>query len=469
MNQRIPVPAREDGRILSPTGYDPLQKNIRGPTLSAMVAAALLGVVSSSAWGMPTLTVVDRGNGQFEMSGQGLEGVGGVTMILEYDRAAYVNPGVTLGGLFSGALMAPNLSVPGIVRIGIISPNRLGLSGSGPVLTLSLTPVAGAVGSLSTFTAHLVAAVGGAEIPARTVITPLNDSSSTAAGTTNSSGTTTTTSTALSGSTVTPTTGSTGGTTLTTNGSGSSITSQGSGSVTGLGTVALSAGQRPGSPPETESKAVTMEQQGSPVAPPPAPEREPEGSDAPRLSAVASGAKAAPLHPAPAQKSVAELFREYTGERTLAALAKLFASGMAAGAHQEPAIALSDGSTTVTARVAVPPDVRSPLFTLSGAKLVALSHDDHFYHLELRPEKGTNGVKISIWDKDTVTVVPLVVAQPLVPSRIPGGLLNEKTVGLLLKDGKGNVPNGDGEAVWLDDYVLMANYLAVKSVSESKR
>ena len=39
MNQRFPVPSREDGRISSSTGYDPLQKNIRGPILSAMVAA----------------------------------------------------------------------------------------------------------------------------------------------------------------------------------------------------------------------------------------------------------------------------------------------------------------------------------------------------------------------------------------------------------------------------------------------
>ncbi len=408
-------------------------------TILPILVVAVLTTLSYPAWGMPTLTIVGQGNDRYELMGQGLEGVGGISMTLEYDRTASTNPQVTLGGLFSGAIMAPNLNIPGTVKIGIVSPIRQGISGNGNIAMLTLSPINGISGSVLNFSAHMVSAIGGLNIPVQTFISV----------------------------TATETAGSSGAT-LVAAASGSSISttqnSSGSGSTTGLGNVVISSsagtGQQPSLLPEATAKEMEHEP-NIPYLPPEAPVVVIEESPIPSsIVTVKESAK-----PSVVMKSISEQFRDYGGERSPAAMEALFTSGETSGVRQEPAIALSDGTSTVQVTITVPAGPKSPSFMLSGAKLVSINNDDGFYILELCPEVGVNGVKITILNNGVVTGVPLIVAQPLDRKLLPGGILNESAVALYLKGaaGKRKDLNGDGAVTWLDDYIIMANYLAERN------
>jgi hypothetical protein len=134
-------------------------------TVTTLVTAIVsLATLCSPAWGSPTLLVVGRGNGLFEVMGQGFERVGGIDMTLVYDHTASTNPRVTQGELIYGAMMVPNLAVPGTIKVGIVSHNPQGISGNGSIVKLSLSPVVGAEGALSSFTARIVD-LKGVDIP----------------------------------------------------------------------------------------------------------------------------------------------------------------------------------------------------------------------------------------------------------------------------------------------------------------
>ncbi len=419
-------------------------------SLRGAVAATLLGILSTPVWGIPTLTAVGQGDGRYELLGEGLEGIGGVAMTLSHDGA---NPNVTLGGLFAGAIMAPNLTVPGVVKIGIISPNRLGVSGKGSIVTLTLSPVAGIQGTVTTFTAQLVSAAGGGAVPAVTRIMGAADTAATTAGGSGTSATFTPMATSVA-------------TVIAIGSGGGGVTSQGSTTSAGLGNVAISmasgAGRQPSPPPEAKPGVPEIEANIPPLSPE-APVAAPEELRAPPT--VVAGTQTLP--PVVLRRSVRELFRDYGGERNPAALATLFTSEKNAGVRQEPAIALSDGNSTVSVSLSVPPGVRAPTFALQGAKLVSLGSDGDLYVFELRPQVGVNEVKITIMNNGVVSGVPLVVAQPLAPDFISGEILNESAVALYLKGAPGKRKSNGGDP-WLDDYIVMANYLAGKGTSPTK-
>jgi hypothetical protein len=418
------------------------------PALSAAVACLL--TLCSPAWGAPTVMIVGRGNSQFEVMGEGFQGVGGIEMTLGYDRTVYAEPRVSQGGLVFGAMMVPNLTVPGMVKVGIISPNPQGISGNGSIVTLTFNPVSGAQGNISNVMVRIIN-LKGAEIQAQILNSTGSETGPGAVAPSSTTGIGST-SGAVTGGTV-----------------------QGAGPVVGLGGVTMpdtSGGVQPPpplppavapvvaendrrAPPEVIETPVTVEE--SLPAPAPAP-------------AGKTFAESAGVTKQAAGKSIPELFREYPGPRTYVAMAALFPSGAPSGARQEPPIALSDGSSRVKVYLNVTVGARSPNFALNGAKLVSLRREDGLYVLEVIPDSRVNEARVTILNNGSITDVPLVVTQPLDLALIPGGVLNETALDLFLKGGPGKRSdlNGDGKIDSLDDYIITANYLVKKKTAAPK-
>ena len=64
-----------------------------------------------------------------------MDGVAGIDLTISYDSSVMTSPTVTQGGLTSGALMVTNTSVPGAIKIVIITTKTF--SGSGQIATVT--------------------------------------------------------------------------------------------------------------------------------------------------------------------------------------------------------------------------------------------------------------------------------------------------------------------------------------------
>lgn len=136
------------------------------------------------------------------------------------------------------------------------------------------------------------------------------------------------------------------------------------------------------------------------------------------------------------RKSVLELFRTYSGERTPAALARLFERGDDMFL-QEPPVLLSDGTAALrlTVRESVR-DERGPMFFISGGSCIGLKNDDGTWMLEIVPERGSLETSVTLLSGGEKIMFPLAVAPPLEQFDMTGA--------------------GEGEA----EYVAIANRLA---------
>jgi hypothetical protein len=114
------------------------------------------------------------------------------------------------------------------------------------------------------------------------------------------------------------------------------------------------------------------------------------------------------------RKSVLELFRAYSGERTPAALARLF-ERIDGTFLQEPMVLLSDGSASLrfTFRESVP-SKRAPRFYISGGSCTGLMiGDDGSWMLEIVPERGSLATSVTVLTGEEMIEFPLAVAPPL--------------------------------------------------------
>jgi len=137
------------------------------------------------------------------------------------------------------------------------------------------------------------------------------------------------------------------------------------------------------------------------------------------------------------RKSVLELLRSYSGERTPAALARLF-ERRDDMFSQEPPVLLSDGSASLRLTVNMNSD-RSPKFAILDGSCRALKvGEDGAWVLEIVPARGSLASSVAVLSEDEVIEFPLAVAPPLE-----------------LFDGAGA---GAGEA----EYVDAANWLALR-------
>lgn len=421
-------------------------KKIKSSIVGMVVTTLLL---AAPCWGAPFLVLTGRGNGLFEVMGKGLENVGGIDLTVSYNPATLTDPRVSQRGLTYGAMMTPNLSVPGTVRVGIVKPQ--GITGTGSMIMLSFSPMTRGQGEITSFTAHLVSTKA-ADIPVQTQVL-VNDSGSI-------------TGDPFAGGLVSPPTDPITGT----SGGGTPVT---------LGVVTYPDMPTPGSvgvpapPPET---AIPVPTTLVPPVPEPVTEVDRPGGPPEALNTTGGrpekgvvsqpqpqpGAVGVAPNPADVGKSILELFRNYVGPVAPQWLIQLFSRPERSGFHQEPAILLADGTTRGTVTLDIPlSGERSPNFALNGARLVSLKIDGSRYLLEIMPDTKVVDASLMVLNNGVFTEYPLTVAPAMDIKSVPTGKNAEGAFALYLRgigEGRGDL-NGDGRADYVDEYIYTANYL----------
>jgi hypothetical protein len=417
--------------------------------VSMLVAFVVCGVSIPFCWGMPYLAISERERGLYEIMAQGLENVGKIDLTIEYDLTAYADPRISQRGLIYGAMMTPDLAVPGIARISIASPNPKGIKGSGSVAVLTFNMLGQGQEMITSFSAS-VTSTQGEPIQVTTKIQepgliwgkmpkpdepPASSASEGAADT--------------------------GSPPLLPRQNGTSSTS--AAVQRGMPTVGTIQ-----SAPQNEEPVIlpvptknTPDSQGDiPLATEDISRTVIEGP-APGGPGTGTVQGAPPLRDS-GNANVFSLFREYRGPKTEQAFIALFLRAPDPGFRQEPPIALSDGVTKIRVFFnTITPPVQSPNFAITGAKLVSLKRDGLQYVLELIPDVGVFEATATVVNQGKVINYPLVVAPLLDARSVPGGKFDEAGFALFLKNagvGKADL-NGDGRQDFRDDYIYTANYL----------
>ncbi|OGT98612.1 MAG: hypothetical protein A2X80_04430 [Geobacteraceae bacterium GWB2_52_12] len=164
-----------------------------------------------------------------------------------------------------------------------------------------------------------------------------------------------------------------------------------------------------------------------------------------------------------------QLFRDFTGERTLKNLIRLFDAHLMqqAGVVQIPAIAVSDGSSSVDVRLNSAVFGVAPTFSFRGANLKTLQQlPDGTWELQAIPQKGKCVVYLSIKSGDELVDLPLTVIPPAIASfaQSTGQFSESSVIGLLAAVNRKTDKifydmNVDGKQDYLDDYILIGHYL----------
>jgi len=164
-----------------------------------------------------------------------------------------------------------------------------------------------------------------------------------------------------------------------------------------------------------------------------------------------------------------ESFRVYQGEKSPAIFVALMTREVSSSIHQEPVVALSDGTSTVKIRATLAgSDDESPNFALNGARLVSLSKDGATWIIEAQPQMGILQASLTILAGSEIIEFPLTLAPP-----VAGLSTDEAEFAAFLKD-SGAVPpkrdlNGDRRHNYLDDFIYTANYLSLKGATGKAR
>ncbi len=412
--------------------------------LMVLMVLTVILTTTASCWGAPLLTLAGRGNGLYEVLAQGVEDVRDITLILTYDPETLSEPRIKQRGLAFGAMMTPDFSVPGLIRVGITSNSPQGIKGSGSVAMLSFNTATRNAGKVLSFSATLTS-VKGEGIPLTKPQILADDKGR------------------FQGNPFPPNSDEPAG----------AITGTLGGTGTPLPVAPLrqasasTSGPLGGGAPTAETAAPTESR-------PPVPEMQREAAElllesplpvVPSLGRV-EGVK--PLESCEGAlsgaRSILSLFREYTGPgTTIQGLTALFSSAAYPGFRQEPPIALADGSTKIS--VYLTPQVpasQSPNFALMGAKQVSLKRSGNEYLLELIPGAGALEASITLVSQGRVTEYPLVVAPLLTPGMTKEKVGDEAAFTRYLAEyaqGRGDL-NSDGRTDYRDLYVYTANYLS---------
>jgi hypothetical protein len=334
----------------------------------------------------------------------------------------------------SGALFTANTNLPGLVRIAIIKSTPF--PGNGQIATISFAVNNGSAG-LTSISARLIDAKG-ANLPVQTSI---------------AAGLSSTPTTLINPPTANTPAQLTAGTTTSSTG------------TTILGTVTT-----PGdTQPKVEPKPAEPPSQPLPSEPAMVPD------DAAALPREIVEEKPSPpvtyVEPKTiSYGSVLDRFKMYVGDRTPAAMMALFEKPVMPELRQEPAIAASDGSTSVRMYVNLPKGSgSSPNFSLLGAKVVSVAHDEELgaLVLEVLPKENSTQAAVTIMAEYSIVTVPLTIV-PLAAEVST----QEAAFGDFLKDMGSKKPkfdlNHDGVHDYVDDYIYTGQYLIKKAAAGNK-
>jgi hypothetical protein len=422
--------------------------------ISLTVAAVILLLSSASlSLGAVSVSIDSSGpiNGVYTVQGSDMDGVSGFDLVLNYDNTVLSSPSVSQGALVSGAMFAanPNYSKNSI-KIAVVSTKSF--SGSGPVATITFATHTG-TGSVTIASFNPIDSNGTAI--STTTGTPATGSPATGTPTGDTpSGGTISTGTTSTGITSTGTT-STGTTSTGTTSTGT--TSTGSSGPTYLGTVTMPSDSQP----QNEARPAPAPETAAKPAEAPAPAEAPNPVETTAPGKPAPPPKKAAAIGAASNTTVLERFRAYQGVKTPAIMIALFKQPIYPNLRQEPFVALSDGTTTVTIVADLSAMAESSHnFALNGAKLVSLKKDEasSTWFIEALPVKGALSASLMVLSEDHVTEYPLTIAPA-----IRNAASTEAEFAAFLKDAAKTPAqhdvNGDGKYDGVDDYIYTANYL----------
>lgn len=410
---------------------------------AALVAAAalLLGTVQA-VFAAATLTISSPGAGRFVLEGANLGGLSALDVSLRYDATALANPVVEQGGLLSGAMMAANTNVPGVVRVAVIRATPV--SGSGTILTFTFSRTGTSPGSITGLSARLSDLNGKQLASSVRILNPVESAASGAGGPPQDAAV---------------------------------ARSDASSPKTASGAPAFMAGlvvpSREDAPKEREAQAE-LEANTRPPIEPAAPQIA-KSAPAPHMAVSSEGtASAAAVHVLP---GVASRFRDYRGERTPKALLGLLDQENAIGFRQDPVVVLSDGKAVARVLFIAPADRKSaPDMALAGAKLDSVKKDPDYTNTWIavvRPFRNAGEAAITVPLAGITMVLPIAVVPPVNADFDNSGVVAENDFLLFLQGPRGKKPgrfdlNNDGMVNYLDDYFFTANYFMARSRGKAK-
>jgi hypothetical protein len=323
-------------------------------------------------------------------------------------------------------MVAVNDTVPGTVHIGIIRATPV--TGSGLIATLTFTRSAGNTGKILAFKRSL-SNMNGKSLPVISQIVQQSDTTADASNTSITTGE----SAGISVASAAP--------------SGAEL------SAKLVGPSSKFEGQVGPSAEQTSATGTAIETAAA--------------SQSTTVSAEVSGITAASEHSGKKVQqfdSVLKRFKNFKGERTAKAVIGLFAQDEMTGYHQEPAVALSDGKTTIRATfISSSREVKAADVAVMGARVISVKNDPdntNTWTAELMPEKDAYEASFAVSDGTLKRIYPLNVAPKIVMKKNKSGTLTEKDLGTYLNDQRRDV-NKDGKKNYLDDYIYTANYLFV--------
>ncbi len=407
--------------------------NIRNTLIVTIVTFCCAAPV----FALPSVTIPPSDSGTYSVEGSNMDGVAGVQLDVAYDAASLSTPTVTKGALVADAILVANTSLPGLIKIAVISTHVF--SGSGRIATISFASKTGS-GGITSITASMIDSKGAALL-ASSPGSPSAD-----------------------GSTVNPgvPVGQPAEQAL------SPVQQQGTSVPPASGTVSTTPVY-----PGTVTLPADLQQKTD--AQPPTPSQVPVSTEGPAAEKKAEqtqlpGKPAADRKDEESQqhviyKGIIGRFKQYKGSKDFSSMVALFDKKGAQTFLQEPAILLSNGKNKAALTVDLPTKISSsPNIAVNGGTLVSFRQDKNVngrWTVEVLPAAGAVRVTITILAGGEEFEFPLTVAPPIKTALS----LDERGWNRFLKElGTTKAPlhdlNNDGVRDYIDEFIFIANHLA---------
>lgn len=394
---------------------------------------------SSLSFGAAMVSIVKSGDASYTVQGSGMDGVAGIQLDITYDTSSLASPTATQGALVSGAMFAANTSRPGSIKIAII--NTRTFSSSGPIATISFASKNTTTPPTPSITASMIDS-NGSPIAASTG----NVTAEIAAGTISTPGIPFSQPSQQQNNPATATTKTTSAT-----------------STTYAGTVTLpTEQQQPVNPTPTASTTHP-----NPVEPSTArqiDQKDQNLSSEKTVADVKTGETAQYI----IYRGILDRFKQYKGSKNLSSMVALFDKKVVQTINQEPAILLSDGHSKATLTIDMPTRISSsPNFAVNGGTLISFIQDKQNkvrWIVDVLPEVGTIRTSITIIAGVEEFEFPLTITPPIKTALT----LDERGWDKFIKELGTSTAllhdfNNDGVRDYVDEFIFVANYLAIKS------
>jgi len=373
------------------------------------------------------------------LNGANMDNVAGLDLTIRYDSALLSSPTVTKGDLVSKGMLSANTSMPGIIRIVIISTTPFIGSGQIAAINFASNPGNGGIQSISA----TVIDINGTHLPV--MVSVISNTVPSSPITTDIITTRPTTTPGIPFSETVPTvpTVNTGRT--------NSVTTQ---SNTSLVIV---------EPHNTEESKTHNQNDIS---------RQQLPQESVVTPETVSEAKQ-PLRKEIGEvrqqivfKGVVDRFKTYRGDKSLPIMSALFSKDISKFIHQNPAIALSDGNSTITISVDISNiNQNSPNFALENATVLSVKKEGKSgrWTVVAKPEFNTWTATLSIIAGGESFEYPLTVAP-----RLDSSIITDQAGWNNFQSGKRSQQellydfNKDGIRNYIDEYIFVANHLARK-------